>query len=238
MTSPRPDPWSEARVLIVDDDADVRRLVSRSLAREAMSVREAADVPEALAAVAAEPPDLVLLDVMLRGVSGFDALPRFRELNLPVILVTGRDEVTDRVLGLELGADDYVVKPFDPRELASRVRAVLRRVRAAGSQGGQGTRIVHGQLTIDIAGRSVSVGGRPVELTSREFDLLVYLARRPREVCTRDELLADVWHSTPEWQGSGTVTEHMRRLRSKLEPDPRHPRWLHTVRGIGYRFDP
>ena len=225
-------------MLVVDDDEAVRRLIRRSLDREAMIVREADDVVDALSEAAAELPDLVLLDVMLPDISGFDALPRFRALGIPVILVTGRDGVTDRVLGLELGADDYIVKPFDPRELASRVRAVLRRVRERGVPDRDTEPIVHGDLEIDVVGREVTVAGRGIELTSREFDLLVYLARRPRRVCSRDELIEQVWHSAPEWQGSGTITEHMRRLRAKVEPDPAHPRWLHTIRGVGYRFDP
>ncbi|MFA5884641.1 MAG: response regulator transcription factor [Acidimicrobiia bacterium] len=237
MMAPTPRSWTAPTVLVVDDDAAVRRFISRALAREAITVHEAPNVEQALELVAAERPDLVLLDVMLEGASGFDALPRFREMGLPVILVTGRDAVTDKVLGLELGADDYVAKPFDPRELASRVRAVLRRAQAAPPTEGRPDRSVHGALVIDRARREILVDDRSVELTTREFDLLVYLADRSGRVCSRDELLEQVWHSSPEWQNPGTVTEHVRRIRTKIEPDPAHPRWIHTTRGVGYRFD-
>lgn len=223
-------------VLVIDDDPGTRALVGRALGREGIRVREAADAERGLSLADADPPDLVLLDVMLPRISGFDALPRFRERGLPVILLTGRDEVTDRVLGLELGADDYVVKPFDPRELASRVRAVLRRVE--GHEIRTPTRLVFDGLAIDLQTREVLVDGQLAELTAREFDLLAYLAGQPRRVCTHQELLEQVWQSSPSWQSAATVTEHVRRIRGKIEPDAARPRWITTARGVGYRFEP
>ena len=154
--------------------------------------------------------------------------------SVPVIMVTARDGETDRVLGLELGADDYVVKPFSPRELASRVRAVLRRT----SPGGNEEHLDFVGLHIDLTSREVSVEGRPVGLTTREFELLAFLASSPRRVYSRGQLLERVWSSALEWQDPATVTEHVRRIRLKIEPDPSSPRRIRTVRGVGYSFEP
>ena len=148
-------------------------------------------------------------------------------------MLTARDDEIDRILGLELGADDYVVKPFSPRELAARVRAVLRR-----SGAGPKRRAAFGELEIDFHAREVHLRGDIVELTAREFDLLAFLARSPRRVFSHEELLAEVWHSTREWQDPSTVTEHVRRIRTKIEEDREHPRWIRTVRAAGYVFDP
>ena len=225
---------SAPRILIVDDDTVVRRLVRDGLEREGFEVTEAEDGPAALAEVAHCRPDLVILDLNLPLVGGFDILHRLRETSMmPVILLSGRSAEIDRVLGLEMGADDYVVKPFSPRELASRVRAVLRRVRDE-----HRTRLDFGDLTLDIARRAVHKRGELIDLRAREFDLLAFLAAAPRHVFSRTELLEQVWRSMPGWQDLATVTEHVRRVRVKLEDDQEHPRWIRTVRGVGYVFEP
>jgi two-component system, OmpR family, phosphate regulon response regulator PhoB len=176
-----------------------------------------------------------VLDVNLPSLGGFDVLAQVRQLHsVPVIMVTGRDGETDRVLGLELGADDYVVKPFSPRELASRVRAILRRSAPAGVQ----EHLDFVGLHIDLTSREVSVEGRSVDLTTREFELLAFLASSPRRVYSRGQLLERVWSSALEWQDPATVTEHVRRIRMKIEPGRGGPRRIRTVRGVGYAFEP
>jgi DNA-binding response OmpR family regulator len=165
---------------------------------------------------------------------GFDVLGKIRAVSrVPVILLTGRVSETDRVLGLELGADDYVVKPFSPRELAARARAVLRRTAEL-----QGADLDFGELGIDTRTRRVRLRGVVLELTAKEFDLLTFLASSPREVFSRERLLEQVWHSAGDWQDPGTVTEHVHRLRLKLETDRQNPRWIRTVRAAGYAFEP
>ena len=222
------------RILIVDDDTALRRLVRDGLEREGFEVCEAGDGSAALDEVGRSQPDLVILDVNLPVVGGFDILQRLRETSkTPVILLSGRAAEIDRVLGLELGADDYVVKPFSPRELASRVRAVLRRVRDEDR-----TRVSFGDLTLDIARRAVHKRGESIELRAKEFDLLAFLVASPGRVFSREELLEQVWQSMPGWQDRATVTEHVRRVRVKLEDDQEHPRWIRTVRGVGYVFEP
>jgi DNA-binding response OmpR family regulator len=223
-------------ILVVDDEPMVREVVATYLDREGFDVSEAADGRSALDAIARRKPDLVVLDVMLPEIDGFSILGELRKRSdIPVILLTARTEEADRVLGLELGADDYVVKPFSPRELAARVRSVLRRAGAppSGSQ-----RIVHGDLEIDGAAREVRVGGRLVELTAKEFDLLAFLAAAPRRVFSRGQLLEHVWDSSADWQDPSTVTVHIRRIRQKIERDPEHPERITTVWGVGYRFEP
>ncbi|MEX2279840.1 MAG: response regulator transcription factor [Acidimicrobiia bacterium] len=223
------------RILLIDDEPRVRQVVSAYLEREGFRVDQAADAAEARALLAGTPPDLVVLDVMFPGASGLDLLAEMRETSeLPVILLTARAEESDRVAGLELGADDYVVKPFSPRELVARVRTVLRRTRRRP----EGGRIEHGELVIDVAAREVTVADRTVDLTAKEFDLLTHMAGRPREVFSRNQLLMDVWDSSSEWQDPATVTVHIRRLRTKLEPEAVESRWLETVWGVGYRFQP
>lgn len=220
---------------MIDDEPRVRQVVSAYLEREGFRVDQAADAAEARALLAGSPPDLVVLDVMFPGASGLDLLAEMRETSeLPVILLTARAEESDRVAGLELGADDYVVKPFSPRELVARVRTVLRRTRRRP----EGGRIEHGEMVIDVAARQVTVADRTVDLTAKEFDLLTHMASRPREVFSRNQLLMDVWDSSSEWQDPATVTVHIRRLRTKLEPDAVESRWLETVWGVGYRFQP
>lgn len=213
----------------------VREVVTRYLERDGFRVDATGDGLTALELARARPPDLLILDVMLPSKDGFSVLQELRKTSLvPVILLTARAEEADRVLGLELGADDYVVKPFSPRELAARVRSVLRRSKP----GEPGARLEFDGLTINPQVREVKVGEKVVDLTPKEFDVLAFLASHPRQVFSRGQLLQQVWDSSAEWQDPATVTVHMRRLRTKLEPDPQDPRWLLTVWGVGYRFEP
>ncbi len=223
-------------MLVVDDEPMVREVASTYLVREGFEVSEAADGTTALERVGAERFDLIVLDVMLPEIDGFSILTRIRRTSdVPVVLLTARAEETDRLLGLELGADDYVVKPFSPRELAARVRAVLRRTLGPPHAV---DRMEFPGLVIDGTCREVLVDGRPVGLTPREFDLVAFMARAPRQVFSRTQLLEQVWDSSPEWQDPATVTVHIRRVRQKIEPNPESPRWFHTVWGVGYRFEP
>jgi DNA-binding response OmpR family regulator len=226
-----------ATVLVVDDEPMVREVVARYLELDGLRVQQAADGTAAVEWLDGHRPDLVVLDIMLPGTDGLSILRRLRTAgDVPVILLTARADEIDRVLGLELGADDYVVKPFSPRELAARVRTVLRRVNAPTPEG----RVVvdYGRLRIDPATRDVTVDGESVELTPKEFDLIYTLARSPRQVFSRRQLLAQVWDSAPEYQDSATVTVHVGRLRQKLEDNPDNPQWITTVWGVGYRFEP
>lgn len=226
---------SAARILVVDDDEQSRALVRVALERESFAVLEAGDAVEALELISSEAPDLVVLDANLPLMGGFDVLTQMRLAHsVPVIMVTGRDGETDRVLGLELGADDYVVKPFAPRELTSRVRAILRRTSPAGSE----EHLDFVGLHIDLTSREVKVEGRQVGLTTREFDLLSFLAASPRRVYSRAQLLERVWLSALEWQDPATVTEHVRRIRMKIEPERDSAHHIRTVRGVGYAFEP
>lgn len=224
-------------VLVVDDEPTVREVVAGYLRRDGHTVSEAADGPTALRLLEADPPDLVVLDMMLPGVNGLDILRRIRaDGDMPVIMLTARAEESDRVSGLELGADDYVVKPFSPRELAARVNGVLRRV-APRSAPSDPTLQFDG-LMLDLRAREVRLDGEIVEMTPKEFDVLAHLAASPRQVFSRADLLRDVWQSSPDWQDPATVTVHVRRIRNKIEIDPEHPRWIATVWGVGYRFEP
>ena len=224
------------RLLVVDDDPDIRGMLSRMLEAEGYQVRDASTGQEALSILSTRPPDLMILDVMLDSEDGFSVLAQIRRTSdLPVILLTARSQESDRVFGLKLGADDYVVKPFSSAELAARIETVLRRVRASRPQ--DLSTLVFGDLEIDPDAREVKVRGRKVELTAKEFELLLFLARSPRRVFTRGQLLAQVWDSSADWQDANTVTEHVRRIRRKIEPFPAEPRWIVTVRGAGYRFE-
>jgi two-component system, OmpR family, response regulator ResD len=224
-----------AKILVVDDEPNIREVVSLYLRRDGHAVVAAADGEEALELYRQTRPDLVVLDLMLPRVSGLEVCRRIQaERRVPLIMLTARDEEEDRIVGLGLGADDYVVKPFSPRELAARVAAVLRRTGEA-AQSAEAGALVFGALRIDPATREVSVGDEPVQLTAREFDLLRHMASHPRRVFTRDQLMEAVWGYTFAADTS-TVTVHVRRLREKLEPDPTRPRYLQTVWGIGYRF--
>ncbi len=226
-----------SQVLVVDDEPMVREVVAQYLQRDGMQVQEAGDGSAALEWLQHHRPDLVVLDIMLPGTDGLTVLRQLRSTgDIPVILLTARAEELDRVLGLELGADDYVVKPFSPRELAARVRTVLRR--SSPTVSAADSRLDFDRLRIDPGTREVHVDGTIVNLTPKEFDLLYTLARSPRQVFSRRQLLAQVWDSAPEYQDPATVTVHVGRLRQKLEADPDEPRWITTARGIGYRFEP
>jgi two-component system, OmpR family, phosphate regulon response regulator PhoB len=224
-------------VLVVDDEGELRSLLRETLERDGFRVVEAPDGETALQRIASLSPDLVLLDLGLGAarMSGLEVLRHVRAAgSLPVIVLSGRSEETDRVLGLELGADDYVVKPFSARELVARVRAVLRR----DSRNEATAAIVAGDLTLDVDTREVTCRGNPIELTAREFALLAFLAVSPRQVFSADQLLQHVWGSDPAWQRSSTVSEHIYRLRRKIEEDAARPKLIITVRGVGYRFVP
>ena len=227
-----------ARVLVVEDDPTISEVVVRYLEREGLDVEAVADGRDALDAAAAHWPDLVVLDLMLPGMDGLEVCRRLRaRAPVPVIMLTARGDEEDRVLGLELGADDYVVKPFSPRELTARVRAVLRRAVASGVPDGLGVEILEaGDLRIDLPAREVTSAGALLSLTAREFDLLVHLARSPRRAFTREELLERVWGYS--FGDTATVTVHVRRLREKIEVTPSEPQHLVTVWGVGYRWDP
>ncbi len=231
---------AEARrtVLVVDDEPMLRSLLSRLLKMEGYDVIEAEDGQVALDKVAREEPDLVLLDVMLPARDGLDVLGDLRRTsNIPVILVSALGEEADRVLGLKMGADDYVVKPFSAAELSARIESVLRRAAAQGAPEAANQLSFDG-LVIDLVTREVTAGGEKVDMTAKEFDLIAFLAGSPRQVFSRDQLLHQVWGSSSDWQSDATVTEHVRRLRRKIEEDPDNPRWIATVRGVGYRFEP
>ena len=223
-------------VLVVDDEPIVRDVVVRYLRREGYSTLEADDGDRARTMLERNTPDLVVLDVMLPGTDGLELCRWIRSRSeLPVILLTARGEEADRIVGLELGADDYVTKPFSPRELAARVRTVLRR--SSPAPGSEGERLEFEGLTLDTETREVRKAGEELKLTAKEFDLLWCLASNPRRVFSRDQLMARVWGYEAALD-TGTVTVHVRRLREKIEDAPSHPRFLQTVWGVGYRFVP
>ena len=227
-------------VLVVDDDPTIRDVVVRYLDRAGFEATHAADGEHARQLLREQPPDLVVLDVMLPEVDGLELCRWIRHQSatpeLPVILLTARGEESDRIVGLGLGADDYVVKPFSPRELVERVKAVLRR---SGPERRQPTRYVTGELEIDAAVREVRKAGEVVPLTAIEFDLLWCLASHPRVAFSREQLMATVWgYEAALDAGTATVTVHVRRLREKIEENPSNPRRILTVWGVGYRFEP
>ena len=232
----RTDPASGARILVVEDDPTVAEVVGRYLEREGFVVERAGDGGQALALALASVPDLVVLDLSLPGVDGLEVLRRLRALApVPVVILTARGEESDRVEGFELGADDYVVKPFSTRELVARVRAVLRRSREPAGSTSAPEELRCGDLEVDPRARQARVRGQPVLLTAREFDLLVFLMSRRGRVCRREELLEHLWgahHGDP-----ATLTVHVRRLREKIEADPSMPERIQTVWGVGYRFE-
>ena len=218
----------------MDDDDDVRVMLARLLTAEGYDVLEAGTGSAAMGLLESNDVDLVVLDVMLGSEDGRDVLAAIRRTaEIPVIMLTGRGHESDRVLGLKLGADDYVVKPFSPAELAARIATVLRRSKPRGSA----SLLEFDGLRVDTASREVWVGGQHVEMTAKEFDLLAFVAASPRQVFTREQLLEHVWGSSSAWQDPSTVTEHVRRIRRKIEVDPDNPRWVRTVRGVGYRFE-
>jgi DNA-binding response OmpR family regulator len=222
-------------VLVVDDEPIVREVVCSYLQREGYRTLEAGDGGRARKLLEETSPALVVLDLMLPGADGLELCRWIRgRSELPVIMLTARGEEADRIVGLELGADDYVTKPFSPRELVARVKTVLRR---AGPQAVGSERIVVADLSIDARTREVTKCDSELKLTAKEFDLLWFLARHPRQVFSRDQLMDRVWGYSAALD-TGTVTVHVRRLREKIEDDPAHPRILQTVWGVGYRFAP
>ncbi|MGE7433722.1 MULTISPECIES: response regulator transcription factor [Kitasatospora] len=229
-----------ARILVVDDDPTVAEVVAGYLTRAGHRVERAADGHAALAAVAAAPPDLIVLDLMLPGIDGLEVCRRLRAsghgTELPVVMLTAKGDEADRILGLELGADDYVTKPFSPRELTLRVQSVLRRSRAAAAPANSAGLLTAGDLSLDPQARRAHRAGRELSLTLREFDLLAFMIRHPATAFGREELMQRVWGW--DFGDLSTVTVHVRRLREKIEDDPAAPRLINTVWGVGYRFDP
>jgi DNA-binding response OmpR family regulator len=232
------------RIVVVDDDPTVADVVGRYLVRDGHTVECVHDGQEALRRIAERQPDLVVLDLMLPGIDGLEVCRRLRERwPIPVVMLTALGDETDRLAGFEIGADDYVTKPFSPRELAMRVRSVLRRSRSAApadrpdapGQVDQGV-LTDRDVVVDLAAHEVHIGGKLLQLTSREYDLLVFLLRNPRQAFTREQLLSEVWGWT--FGDTSTVTVHVRRLREKLESDPTMPRRIVTVWGVGYRYEP
>jgi two-component system, OmpR family, response regulator ResD len=224
-------------VLIVDDEPTIAEVVARYLERAGYRTRIAGNGLQALESVADQRPDLVLLDLMLPGIDGLEVMRRLRDQDrdrIALILLTAKGEESDRVIGLRLGADDYVVKPFSPVELVARVDAVLRRVDTSPAQEAP---LELNELTIDPASRRVTVCGEEVALTQREFDVLLFLARHRGQVFSRNQLMDAVWQYS-FYTDTSTVTVHIRRLRSKIEADPAQPRHIQTVWGVGYRFQP
>jgi DNA-binding response OmpR family regulator len=228
------------KILVVDDDPEVTRLLETYLSGEGFAVRVVDDGVGAVAATVADEPDLVLLDIVLGEEDGRDVLKELRLVSdVPVIFLTGRGLESERIAGLKLGADDYIVKPFSLPEVTARIETVLRRSGANLSQHQiEAPTMRFGDLLINENTHEVRLAGTLVDLTTKEFALLAFLARSPRQVFSREQLLEHVWESSPEWQNQATVTEHVRRLRAKIERDPDHPRWISTVRGVGYRFEP
>jgi two-component system, OmpR family, response regulator ResD len=222
-------------VLVVDDEPIVREVVVRYLEREGYRTLEAGDGDSARAAIETAGADLVVLDVMLPGTDGLELCRWIRSRSdLPVIMLTARGEEADRIVGLELGADDYVTKPFSPRELAARVRSVLRRTRPAGVAC---ERLDFGDISLELETREARKSGRDLTLTMKEFDLLWFMASNPRRVFSREQLMTSVWGYAAALD-SGTVTVHVRRLREKVEDEPSKPRHIQTVWGVGYRLAP
>ncbi len=234
-------------ILVVDDEPTIREVVRKYLERDGFVVAEAVDGHQAIAYLRDTRPDLIILDLMLPGVDGMAITRQLRDPagyaslsvdeSIPIIMLTAKTDEMHRINGLEIGADDYVTKPFSPQELVARVKAVLRRAAGAGSAGGADKPIIYDSIRIDPRTRTVIVnGGERITLTAKEFDLLWFLARHPRQVFTRTQLLDQVWGY--EYYGDdSTVTVHVRRLREKIEPDPANPTYVQTVWGVGYKFE-
>ena len=221
------------RILVVDDEEMIVRTVKAYLDQEGFKTYTAYDGEEALRAFNEKGPDLIILDLMLPKLSGIEVTKKIRSTStVPIIMLTAKASEADRVVGLELGADDYVVKPFSPRELVARVRAVLRRI---DGETGASERMVSGKMEIDLRSREVAVDGKPIELTPTEFDLLSYLAHHPGQVFTRLQLLREVQGYTYD-AFARTIDTHVKNLRHKIEEDPKAPKYILTVHGVGYRF--
>ncbi len=237
MTSVLDAPVVAARVLIVEDDPTVAEVVARYLLREGYQVEAVADGAVGLERALADLPDLVVLDLMLPSLGGLELCRRLRAVApVPVIMLTARGEEADRIAGLELGADDYVAKPFSPRELTARVKAVLRRAAAQLVPAEEPAMLALAGLEVDVVAHEARLHGALVDLTAKEFDLLVHLMRHPRRAFRREELLEAIWGFS--YGDTSTVTVHVRRLREKIEVDASAPRLVCTVRGVGYRFEP
>lgn len=228
------------KILVVDDDPEITKLLEKYLATEGYQVAVALDGATALSTASSMEPDLVILDIVLGSEDGRELLGELRLISdVPVIFLTGRGLETERIAGLKLGADDYIVKPFSLGEVSARIESILRRagVNPLHHQIEAPT-IVFGDLQINENTHEVHLGGKLLDLTSKEFALLAFMAKTPRQVYSRPQLLEHVWASSSEWQNEATVTEHIRRLRAKMEVDPDKPTWIKTVRGVGYRFEP
>jgi DNA-binding response OmpR family regulator len=228
------------KILVVDDDAEVTKLLENFLTGEGYDVVVASNGAAALTATSLMEPDLVLLDIVLGAEDGRDVLRELRLISdVPTIFLTGRGLESERIAGLKMGADDYIVKPFALGEVSARIESVLRRSGVSMVQHEiERPNLKFGELQINESTHEVRLAGELLDLTSKEFSLLAFLASSPRQVFSREQLLEHVWSSSSEWQNDATVTEHIRRLRSKIELDPDHPRWISTVRGFGYRFEP
>lgn len=227
-------------ILIVDDEPSVVEVVSLYLKREGYTVRQAEDGQQALVEIGNRLPDLIVLDLMLPGVDGIEIMRRLRDeiqTDVPVIMLTARGQEMDRIYGLEMGADDYVTKPFSPLELVARIKAVIRRTKSGNEGEIVEQPIEYSGFKIDPTLRELTLNGQACELTATEFNLLWYMAKRPKQVFSRTQLLDAVWGFS-EYVDPSTVTVHIRRLREKLESDPSSPRWLQTVWGVGYKFSP
>lgn len=224
-------------ILIVEDEPSIAEVVSLYLQRAGFQTRHASDGKIAMTLVEEQDPELAIIDIMLPEIDGLSLTRWLRDRsNIPIILLTARREEVDRIAGLELGADDYVVKPFSPQELVSRVRAVLRRTGREQADAKPDRALTFEDLTVDPRGRTVVLAGREIMLTAKEFDMLYLLASHPRQVYTRDQLLQRIWGGT-EYIDPGTVTVHVRRLREKIETDPSSPGHILTVWGVGYKFE-
>ena len=227
---------TKQRILVVDDEPNIREVVELYLRRDGFAVDVAADGEEALEIVEKKPPHLIILDLMMPRLGGLELADILRDtLDIPIIMLTAKSDEDDRILGLEVGADDYVTKPFSPRELVARVKAVLRRAGDKTTGAEEATPLAFGGLEIDPLTRSVVVQGESVTLTAKEFDLLWFFANNPGRVFTRDQLLDKVW-GYGFFGDASTITVHVRRLREKLEADPAHPLYILTVWGVGYKF--
>jgi two-component system, OmpR family, phosphate regulon response regulator PhoB len=221
-------------VLVVDDDPDIRTLIEWQLESDGCSVVPAGDAATAFAILKSGHIGIVVLDLCLPDLGGLDVLCHIRRTaGPPVIILSGRAGETDRVLGLDLGADDYMTKPVSPTELSSRIRAVMRRVSPPDQ-----TMLTFNDLHIDLGTREVVANRRVVEMAPKEFEVLAFLAQSPRKTYSREQLLQHVWRSSSGWHDQATVTQHVYRIRHKIEPDPDHPRWVKTVSRVGYRFEP
>lgn len=229
---------NEKRILVVEDEPSIAEVVSLYLKRAGYQTQNASDGKQAMAILERQIPDLVVLDLMLPEIDGLSLTRWLRDRSdVPIIMLTARREEIDRIAGLEMGADDYVVKPFSPQELVSRIRAVLRRVGRNQASAESERALSFDDFSIDPLSRVVTVKGSAVELTAREFDMLYFLARHPKQVFTREQLLDRVWGGTA-YIDPGTVTVHVRRLREKIEADPSRPIHLLTIWGVGYKFEP